>query len=46
MLIEDGVVAARKNEDDRRVLLNLEQGEVERVLGEVGGSNWRNALNS
>jgi origin recognition complex subunit 1 len=46
MLMEDGAVAARKDEDDRRVLLNLEQGEVERVLGEVGGSNWKNALSS
>ena len=28
----------------RRVMLNLEQGEVERVLGEVGGQQWRNIL--
>jgi origin recognition complex subunit 1 len=28
----------------RRVALNLEQAEVERVLGEVGGQQWRNML--
>ncbi len=28
----------------RRVVLNLEQAEVERVLGEVGGQQWRNML--
>ena len=28
----------------RRVVLNLGQAEVERVLGEVGGQQWRNML--
>jgi origin recognition complex subunit 1 len=28
----------------RRVVLNLEQAEVERVLGEVGGQQWRSML--
>jgi origin recognition complex subunit 1 len=44
MLIEDGATAARKDENERRVILNLEQAEVERVLGEVGGLRWKNAL--
>ena len=46
MLIEDGVAASRKAAGDRKVVLNLEQGEVERVLGEVGGTRWKNALGS
>ncbi len=44
LLCEDGALAERKAEDERRVVLNLEHSEVERVLGEVGGSRWRNAL--
>jgi origin recognition complex subunit 1 len=44
MLIEDGLAASRKAEGDRKVVLNLEQGEVERVLSEVGGTRWKNAL--
>ena len=28
----------------RHVVLNLEPAEVERVLGEVGGQQWRNML--
>lgn len=44
MLIEDGVVAQRKPEGERRVVLNLEQIEVERVLSEMGGQMWKNAL--
>ena len=43
-LYEEGVAVARKSEDDRRVMLNLEQSEVERVLGEAG-AKWRNLLN-
>jgi len=42
MLMED---AARKVEGERKVVLNLEMGEVERVLGEVGGARWKNVLN-
>ncbi|EKM58737.1 uncharacterized protein PHACADRAFT_207509 [Phanerochaete carnosa HHB-10118-sp] len=45
VLCEDGPQATRKSEDDRRVMLNLESSEVERVLGEVGGVRWRNVLN-
>jgi len=44
MLIEDGVVASRKADGDRKVILNLEQGEVERVLSEFGGPRWKSAL--
>jgi origin recognition complex subunit 1 len=44
MLMEDGLAATRKGEGDRLVMLNLDQGEVERVLGEVGGTRWKNAL--
>lgn len=46
MLIEDGVAASRKAEGDRKVILNLEQGEVERVLSDFGGIKWKNALNA
>ncbi|EGN92383.1 hypothetical protein SERLA73DRAFT_172955 [Serpula lacrymans var. lacrymans S7.3] len=46
MLKEDGLAAARKPEGERRVILNLEQIEVERVLGEVGGHHWKTALGS
>ncbi|KZP17716.1 P-loop containing nucleoside triphosphate hydrolase protein [Athelia psychrophila] len=46
MLIEEGVAASRKAEGDRKVILNLEQGEVERVLSDVGGMKWKNALNA
>lgn len=44
MLCEDGPTIARKPEDDKRVVLNLEQTEVGRVLGDVGGTKWKNAL--
>jgi origin recognition complex subunit 1 len=44
MLIEEGPAASRKASGDRKVLLNLEQGEVERVLSDCGGSRWKNAL--
>jgi origin recognition complex subunit 1 len=46
MLIEDGVAVSRKPEGERRVLLNLESSEVERVLGEVGGQRWKNVLST
>ena len=45
LICEDGAAVARKAEGERRVALNLEYTEVERVLGEVGGPRWRNALN-
>ncbi|KAI0790048.1 hypothetical protein C8Q75DRAFT_763757 [Abortiporus biennis] len=44
LICEDGVAVARKPEDEKRVVLNLEPMEVERVLGEVGGMRWKNAL--
>ncbi|GLB40727.1 putative P-loop containing nucleoside triphosphate hydrolase protein [Lyophyllum shimeji] len=34
MLVEEGAAVLRKPEGERKVLLNLEAGEVERVLGE------------
>jgi|HubBroStandDraft_3_1064219.scaffolds.fasta_scaffold386630_2 origin recognition complex subunit 1 len=44
----DALLAARvvlsEARGARRIMLNLEQGEVERVLGEVGGQQWRNIL--
>lgn len=44
MIVEDGVNAIRKSPRERRVILNLEQTEVERVLSEVGGRSWATAL--
>ncbi|KAL1667415.1 P-loop containing nucleoside triphosphate hydrolase protein [Schizophyllum commune] len=46
MLVEDSAGALRKSQAERRVVLNLEQGEVERVLSEVGGQRWKNVLSS
>ncbi|KAI0298057.1 P-loop containing nucleoside triphosphate hydrolase protein [Multifurca ochricompacta] len=44
----DALLAARvvlsEARGARRIVLNLEQAEVERVLGEVGGQPWRNVL--
>ncbi|TBU44332.1 P-loop containing nucleoside triphosphate hydrolase protein [Dichomitus squalens] len=45
LIAEEGAAVARKPEGERRIALNLEYAEVERVLGEVGGPKWRNALN-
>ena len=46
--LSDALLAARvvlaETRDARRVVLNLEQDEVERILGEVGGQQWRNTL--
>ncbi|KAJ3564052.1 hypothetical protein NP233_g8542 [Leucocoprinus birnbaumii] len=44
VVVEEGAMVSRKPEDERRVLLNIEQGEVERVLSDVGGNSWRNIL--
>jgi origin recognition complex subunit 1 len=44
MIVEDGMNAVRKPPRERRVILNLEQTEVERVLSEVGGRSWATAL--
>ncbi|KAG6812758.1 hypothetical protein H0H92_000673 [Tricholoma furcatifolium] len=46
MVIEDGAAALRKPDADRMVILNLEQSEVERVLGEVGGDRWKSVLST
>ena len=45
LIAEDSLALTRRPDGDRRVALNLEYAEVERVLGEVGGPRWRNALN-
>ncbi|KAF8591217.1 P-loop containing nucleoside triphosphate hydrolase protein [Ramaria rubella] len=44
VILEEGVSASRKAPGDRKVLLNIESGEVERVLSDIGGTNWKNAL--
>ncbi|KAI5120698.1 hypothetical protein M0805_007661 [Coniferiporia weirii] len=36
--------AGRRAEGERRVVLNVEQGEVQRVLGDMGGARWKGAL--
>jgi len=46
IVVEDGAAITRKPDGDRRMLLNIEQGEVERVLGDVGGARWKNVLNN
>jgi len=46
LLVEDGMVVARRPECERKVLLNLKQSEIERVLSEVGGSRWKNVLST
>ena len=43
-LLAARVVLAETRGARRVVVLNLEQAEVERVLGEVGGQQWRNML--
>lgn len=44
LIVEDGLNAIRKPVRERRVILNLEQVEVERVLSDVGGRQWVNVL--
>jgi len=44
VVVEDGAAVSRKPEGERRLLLNVEQGEVEKVLSDVGGTRWRNVL--
>lgn len=46
VLFEDNLAASRKLDGERRVMLNLEQNEVERVLGEVGGQSWKSVLST
>ncbi|RXW21306.1 hypothetical protein EST38_g4564 [Candolleomyces aberdarensis] len=44
VLLEDGAAVARKPSGERRLLLNIDQIEAERVLSDVGGQTWKNAL--
>ena len=46
IVLEDGPSIVRKPEGERRLLLNIEQGEVERVLGDIGGTRWKNVLSN
>jgi origin recognition complex subunit 1 len=46
ILMEDGGAVSRKPDDEKKVVLNLEQIEVERVLGEEGGQRWKNVLST
>lgn len=46
MVVEEGLAVSRKAEVDRKVVLILEQTEVERVLSEVGGQVWKNILSA
>ncbi|PPQ98702.1 hypothetical protein CVT24_003410 [Panaeolus cyanescens] len=46
IVVEDGPAVARKHEGERRMFLNIEQGEVERVLGDLGGQAWKNVLSN
>jgi origin recognition complex subunit 1 len=46
VVLEDGPGVARKAVGERRLLLNIEQGEVERVLGDIGGLRWKNVLSN
>jgi len=41
MLVEDEVTVSRKADGDRKVILNL---EVEGVLSDYGGIQWKNVL--
>lgn len=43
VLVEEGASVSRKPEGDRKVLLNLEPAEIQRVLSE-GGEAWKDAL--
>ncbi|KAM6490744.1 P-loop containing nucleoside triphosphate hydrolase protein [Amanita muscaria] len=44
LLVEDQSLA--RQDGERRVLLNLEQSEIERVLSEMGGTGWKNVLSN
>ena len=46
ILMEEGVAVSRKSAGERRLLLNIEQIEVERVLSDVGGQVWKNVLST
>lgn len=44
VIVEYGVAVSRKHSSEKRILLSIEQGEVEKVLSDVGGTVWRNIL--
>ena len=44
LLVDESAVASRKDNAERKLVLLIEQSEVERVLAEVGGEKWKNAL--
>ncbi|KAF9484856.1 P-loop containing nucleoside triphosphate hydrolase protein [Pholiota conissans] len=44
VVVENNAAVARKHPDEKRMFLNIEQGEVEKVLGDVGGVKWKNVL--
>lgn len=44
VVVEYGVAVTRKDPREKRVMLNIEQGDVEKVLSDVGGNAWRNIL--
>ena len=44
VVVEYGAAVTRKHSNEKRVLLNIEQGDVEKVLSDVGGNAWRNVL--
>lgn len=44
VVVEDGAAGTRKAEGERRLVLNIEQGDVEKALSEVGGTRWKNVL--
>lgn len=43
LIIEEGAAASRKAEGERRLILNLEEAEIARVLGEIN-DRWKSAV--
>jgi origin recognition complex subunit 1 len=46
VVVEEGILVARKPDGERRLLLNIELSEVRKVLSDVGGQRWKNLLMS
>ena len=44
VVVEEGVLVARKPGDERRLLLNIELSEIRRVLSDIGGQRWKNLV--
>jgi origin recognition complex subunit 1 len=44
MLVEEGALASRKDKGEKKVALAIEQTEIERVLGDIGGERWKSVL--